>query len=184
MNKTQEKREQLYRGQQVCVLVNIAPNVPTKRRKARVIEVLRAAAKLQVEGEEKPRLVPFKDIETDADVAAQRPVHVPIRPANPVVELVTRDRRPMETPKLVSQAPVASTAVQRLREERTEVDAWLAMGRELLKPMEERVALLRQEDAALAEEAAAIGEQRKSLAAEIEVISRRIDQVKDAVGES
>lgn len=145
---SQSIRDRIKRGDEVYIVVRPAPNLPPKRKPARVLDVVRSGVRVVDEGRE--RMVPFSEIELPTAVA----IEAEKRATHPIVEY----QRP---PLAVVAAPPPSQSTNVASFDPRDLDAWLEMGRSL----ESDLAI------AMAEETAAIralDEERKEIEKEIE----------------
>lgn len=165
MSTTQEKRERFNKGDTVHVLVSPAPNLPTKRRPAKVIEVMRAACKVQVEGENKPRTIRFSALQ----------------PAPPAPPAPKPKPAPLRAVQSAEPSPLSRPAQPQVPA--SDLDSWLAMGAELVAPMRAELAQLADEDEALEEEAKAIASERAAIQLQAKRLRTAIARVEDALGE-
>lgn len=148
--KLQNTREQYNKGDQVYLIV--------KRKPARVLEVLRAACRLEIEGETRPRVVRFQLIEP-------APAPLPRPPSKPA---------PLRA--VVDAAPAR-------RQQTDDIDEWLQLGHGLLQPIEEVLRGLQEEDAALEDEAKALAAHREALRLEIKRQQKRAAKIRAALDE-
>lgn len=150
--KAQQIRERLEKGMRVDVVIRPAPNI-IKRKPAVVVEVVRSAARVRVDGETEPRTVRFSDLEIPAPPPASR-----LRPASTALE---------QLPSKTAPAPAATSAPIAPR---SSVDTWLEMGAELEADIETELSEFRQQKAALESE-------RAELDRELDAVTNRYSEL-------
>ncbi len=165
MSTTQEKRESFEVGETVEVISRYGNGQLESRRRAKVIERLRAACRVRFQ-DGRETTVGFKDLRhvEQQTVPGPRPA-----PAPPVVEV----RRPAMAPA----PPPTEVATD------ADLDAWLQMGRGMVGAVEQRIADLAGENRAIDDELEAVETSRAALDAEAAALRKRrtrnLEQLKE-----
>lgn len=125
------RREDLEKGGECYVIVYLDANRSIKKKKrAKVIDVLRKGAVLDIEGEQKPRTVRFSELEQ-----IPPPTPTPPPPAPP------KKKPKKETPRHLRAVPEAPEPAPSVREERVSeksppsLDEWAQQGLALQKQL-------------------------------------------------
>lgn len=160
---TQAIRDRLAKGMTVYARVQIT-STQAKLKRARVLDVKRAAAVLQIEGETKERTVIFRDIEFEAADEAPALKHAD----KPRLSATIGERR--ETTRVLPQPQPGVDLPEPRRPQRDEpvpaksaLQTWLEMGAELEGETQVEMAELQQE--------------RNALLAEREAINARVEEI-------
>lgn len=163
-------REFLKKGQMVNVLVTPAPGV-VKRKPARVLDVLRAAALLEFEGGIKRKVV-FSEIEFPDDVP--EPPRKP--PERKALQLPVHEQRPREP---VTRAEVATPErLAQVRDALHDFQALLDMSGDVLESMQVEAAQLLQTSKALHAERDAVDAELDRVQREHADIQSKLDLLK------
>lgn len=174
----QEIRESLEKGDVVHVMSNVGGN--TRRRAARVISVMRMAAKVRFD-DGKETVVRFCDLEFPRAVPAAKEPPKP-RVATPVLTPASLPQAPKE---VAAPAPTPAVAVPPTAgvkpaapDIRRDLEAWRSMGRELAENLGVLNAELLSEIRALREERDAIDSRIEDLEVEIRNNNADLERLK------
>jgi hypothetical protein len=174
-NKIQQMREAISKGDPITV-VEVSQGRDIRKR-ARVIDVVRAAATVQVEGEQHPRRVRFQSLElvTQPEKSLHRPA--PDRHPPPIVERL-RVSAPDPAPPRIDPQPPQLAPVPPASPTETPLDAWLAMGEELQTEMQRELDTLVETRKALEDEKAEIDREIEATVSRAEKIRTQISRMK------
>lgn len=178
-------RNEINKGDEVYVVQHIADGVPPKRMRARVVVVMRKAAKVRFLDKDKAgrkgeRTIRFSELERIPPASStSRPSKAPSDAHKP----------PPPPAAPVDPTPASDAAVGKRRAARHDddteeaVEAWLAMGRELLEPVKAELLAIDDETQVLNEEAAFIERALDELAVRRKDVAqklRRLERVVEA----
>lgn len=150
-------KHQLRKGDEVDVLVHIADGHPPKRKRARILQVMRNAAKVRYVDEIRAArgdpIVRFNQLELAPKVTKRR--------AQPKKE------KPTLTASIAERHPEVTVGLQGDEdddESEMDMEAWLDLGRQMVGPVQREIASLEQEKRLLDEEAALVEAAQDELA--------------------
>lgn len=202
-SKLQDKQAMLEKGMKVFLLVKgYDVNSPPKRRPARVVQVMRGAARISIEGE-KERVVKLADLDIDMEAYNARAMRKVAGDGGvPELQLQQAERRIItrsgEHPNHATFGPPKSVHVQAVNpaipsapalkaKVEDDLETWLNMGRELLAPLkarcaqiEESLGCLHDEKAAIEDEIASLKEEIDGLYAKQRVINGKVSEMEKA----
>jgi hypothetical protein len=168
----------LERGMKVFLLVRgVDDHAPPKRRPAKIIEVMRGAARIAIEGE-KERVVKLSFLEIDMEAYNARAMRrvagtdgVPEIPQHREQHREPpRPPTPIHVPGLNPAIPSNSHLKNKVEDD---LETWLNMGRELLAPIKGRCAQIEESLRCLADEKAAIDDEMRSLKEELDGLNAK-----------
>lgn len=161
----QEQRESYEEGDEVFLVTTMGEGL-TKRKKAKVVDTVRGAIRIQVSGEKTPRLVRYKDIEPAEE---RKPKTVP--PAPPMRPLVLVPA-PMMEPEPMPEPPKPAVPTKK-----SPIELWFEMGEQLLEEQQTELAVLDSEEQAIRAEEQDLKEQIEICQALLADIPKRLASV-------
>jgi hypothetical protein len=171
--KLQDKQQMLEKGMKVFLLVrNVDGTGAIKKRVAKVLQVLRGAVKIEIDGE-KDRVVRLNHIEVDMEEFGLRQKRK-IVPNDAAPDLAVAPEPigslPVHVPGMDPSIPSATHLQEKVEDD---LDTWLNMGRELIEPIKARCLQIEGELRGLAEEYTLIGEQIHEAKEELDTLNAK-----------
>jgi hypothetical protein len=174
------KREDLRRGQVVFVRVRYGDGL-TKLREAKVLDVMRAAVVVKVDGETDARTVRFNEIElvnSDKPLTAVPQAFAALDPETPKAPKERKKFEPKVSPPVAEKQPAAAPLP-----DLGEVTKWLAAGASMRDTLAAQSQVLQSEMDSLAAEALRVEEALQSKRADkarVDALIAVLDQMRTA----
>ncbi len=175
MTKLQVHRDSLEKDDEVFVVTTLGEGI-TKKKSARVVDVLRGAAKLMVSGEKTPRLVRFNDIQLKDGEVVQQQAPVPKLALVPTPLPLPVIGEPGWSPLQEQQVAVVQP-LSVLTAPKSTFDIWLEMGEQLLEEQKLELAILDSEEQAIHAEEADMKEQIAIIELMLKDIPKRLSDI-------
>jgi len=156
------------------VEVTVPFGTTSRKRKAKLIEKLRAAAQIRfLDGAEEERKVRYADLRPLTYKRGYGPASEALPP--PVVQPPPPAQQP--TLKAVPPPPAQQPAELKLKRILADVDEWLQMGRDLLAPIEAEIEAKAQQKAGLEAEKVAIDDELDCVTDELRELHAKRSEV-------
>lgn len=165
----QEQRESYEKDDDVYLVTTMGEGL-TKRKKAKVVDTVRGAIRIQVVGEKTPRLVRFKDIEP-MEVKAPKKVPAPVPVVPRPLALVPATMPETSVEEFVYPPPVVTAT------KKSPLELWFEMGEQLLEEQQTELAVLDSEEQAILAEEQDLREQIEICQALLADIPKRLASV-------